>query len=1005
MRVVGRRNFVAVAGSLGLAIALATVGSAAAAKRQARDTTPANDPGTLFGGSVIALAPPTRLAVIATTATSVTVSWRRSADRSGVAGYTVFRDGVRVTSLSSSATRFKFAALSCGKSYVLGVEAYDRLGNPSARATILAPSGACTDNTAPSAPGGLAQADVTESSLTVRWTAAGDNVGVVGYEVFRAGVLVGSTASTLYGLTGLVCGTMYTIGVRAFDAAGNRSATASVILTTSPCPDRSAPSTPTGLVVSSVNETSVTVRWSAATDDRGVAGYGLYRGTTPAGTTQATSYTVSGLTCGSGYTIAVDAFDAAGNRSARSSIPASTSACPAPLPPPPTDTSAPTVPGGVTATGATATSISVRWNASTDNVAVAGYGLYRDSASAGSSSVTNATFSGLACGRSYLLAVDAYDASGNRSARSSVVTSTSPCPDTTPPSAPTGLTQTSNTETTIGLDWNAATDNVGVAGYGVYLAGVRVGATGAPGYTLGSLTCGTTYTVGVDAYDAAGSRSAQTTLVAQTRACATDRTPPSPPQNQAISAITPTSFRMSWSPAVDNVGVTDYALYLNGVRIGVTASTSYTYTGLACSTTYTVGLEARDAAGNASDVRYASGPVTTSACGASTPAPPPADTQAPTAPGNPTVGTVSQTSVAVSWSPSSDNVGVTGYGYYRGTAHVGNGTGTSYVFSGLSCGTGYSFAVDAVDAAGNRSAKAPVSATTSACPTAPPPGGGGGGSGSGTANLWVDTTGGSCARQATPGAYADAQACSWNGAYQAAQTGDLILVRGGSYGDVTIGPNKASASGVTFRTADGASVVVDDLENGHIAGGTGASNVSFVGPASARSFRSDKASNVVVDNWHVDCGGCNGVQTFHLEAADNVVVRNSEIENNNNNSLMWISGSNLTLRQQPDPRRRAARRVGRAHRVHVRLERDEPHPAQQPLLALRGDGRLHHRRQRRQRRPRREQRLREAVVVDRPNLEQRPGVPLQERREPLPGSVQLGLPLQHLRRSAQHHDG
>ena len=90
-------------------------------------------------------------------------------------------------------------------------------------------------------------------------------------------------------------------------------------------------------------------------------------------------------------------------------------------------------------------------------------------------------------------------------------------------------------------------------------------------------------------------------------------------------------------------------------------------------------------------------------------------------------------------------------------------------------------------------------------------------------------------------------------------------------------------------------MIVNDLENGHIAGGTGGSNITFVGPVAARTFRSDRASNVVVDNWNVDCNGCNGVQIFHLEAADNVVVRNSEIQDNNNNSLMWVSGSNLTF--------------------------------------------------------------------------------------------------------------
>ena len=147
--------------------------------------------------------------------------------------------------------------------------------------------------------------------------------------------------------------------------------------------------------------------------------------------------------------------------------------------------------------------------------------------------------------------------------------------------------------------------------------------------------------------------------------------------------------------------------------------------------------------------------------------------------------------------------------------------------------------------------------STSACaappPPPPPPG-----PAPGVANLWVDTSGGSCARLATPGAWVDSQACSWNAAYQAAQTGDLILVRGGSYGDVTIGPNKASiaAPGVTFRTATGETVVVNDFENGHIAGAAGGSNISFVGPASARTFRSDQSSNIVVDGWNIDCNGC-----------------------------------------------------------------------------------------------------------------------------------------------------
>src|SRR5205823_13030438 len=141
-----------------------------------------------------------------------------------------------------------------------------------------------------------------------------------------------------------------------------------------------------------------------------------------------TSYTFSGLMCGTSYTLAVDAYDGAGNRSAKSSITASTAACT-------TDTQAPTAPTGVTKSGATTTSISLSWTASTDNVGVAGYGLYKNSASAGSATSTSYTFSALACGTSYTLAVDAYDAAGNRSPQSSITASTASCPDTQAPTA------------------------------------------------------------------------------------------------------------------------------------------------------------------------------------------------------------------------------------------------------------------------------------------------------------------------------------------------------------------------------------------------------------------------------------------------------------------------------------------------------------------------------------------------------------------------------------------
>ena len=97
------------------------------------------------------------------------------------------------------------------------------------------------------------------------------------------------------------------------------------------------------------------------------------------------------------------------------------------------------------------------------------------------------------------------------------------------------------------------------------------------------------------------------------------------------------------------------------------------------------------------------------------------DTQAPTAPGTPTASAVTATSANLSWTASTDNVGVAGYDVVRvsgGTeTKVAASTANSVTVTGLTAGTAYSFAVYARDAAGNRSARsATVSVTTADTP-------------------------------------------------------------------------------------------------------------------------------------------------------------------------------------------------------------------------------------------------------------------------------------------------
>ena len=88
------------------------------------------------------------------------------------------------------------------------------------------------------------------------------------------------------------------------------------------------------------------------------------------------------------------------------------------------DTQAPTAPGGLASTGRTSSSVSLSWNASTDNVGVTGYDVYSGSSVVASATGTSATVTGLAASTAYTFTVKARDAAGNTSAASAPVSVT-----------------------------------------------------------------------------------------------------------------------------------------------------------------------------------------------------------------------------------------------------------------------------------------------------------------------------------------------------------------------------------------------------------------------------------------------------------------------------------------------------------------------------------------------------------------------------------------------------
>jgi glucose/arabinose dehydrogenase len=184
-------------------------------------------------------------------------------------------------------------------------------------------SAADADTTPPTAPAGPHTSDLTCTGVTFSWSASSDDVGVAFYDIYHDGQLMTSVPGTaLSAQLTAVPGATWGLYVNARDAAGNVSqASPTVTVSVPQCQaDTEPPSTPTG-VTATASGTTVTVRWSPATDNVGVTGYEVLRDGTVVGSTSGaatTSFTDSGLAANTRYRYQVRARDAQANRSAPS---------------------------------------------------------------------------------------------------------------------------------------------------------------------------------------------------------------------------------------------------------------------------------------------------------------------------------------------------------------------------------------------------------------------------------------------------------------------------------------------------------------------------------------------------------------------------------------------------------------------------------------------------------------------------------------------------------------
>lgn len=631
---------------------------------------------------------PQNLTEIEVTPTTAEISWEAANDNVAVTGYIVYLNGSPQETITG--TTYIFTGLSPETTYSLTVAATDAAGNTSAESVALEVTTPAVDLVEPSVPLNLTEGTITSTSINFSWDASTDNVGVTVYVVYLDDSENANVTGTTHTLEGLTPETEYSITVAAGDAAGNLSdPSMALVVSTLPAPDNDPPTAPQNLAAENVTHNMATLSWEAATDNVAVTEYVIFVDNLETATTAGTTYILTGLTPETDYTIEVAARDAAGNESARSSeVQIST------LTPP--DTEAPTTPGNLEVTEVTTTTIGIGWSSSNDNVGVTGYIVYLDATEVATVNITTYLFEGLNPSTDYEIYLEAVDAAGNRSVATPVV-ALSTLADIDAPDAPTGLQSIGSTESSITLSWTEPADNVGVVAYRIY-SGSQVGSTTSTSFSVSGLEPSTSYPFYVTALDAAGNESNPSNNIAASTLAEPDTQPPTNPSGLQASTITESSVNLSWNASTDNVGVTQYMIYRNGSQIGTTTSLNYTASALASGTTYTFFVLASDAAGNISGQSNAIS-VTTII---------PVDTEQPTAPVNLRTTAKTQTSISLTWSASTDNVGVTHYLIYQNGSLLGSTSGLSYTSSGLSPGTTYTIYVAASDAAGNISLRSNV---------------------------------------------------------------------------------------------------------------------------------------------------------------------------------------------------------------------------------------------------------------------------------------------------------
>ncbi len=387
--------------------------------------------------------------------------WNEAKDNEGIAGYEIYRNGAKVA--STTRNYYLLSGLSSRKGYAVYIKAFDTAGNYSEpSSTLIINEQYYQDTAAPAAPCNLRSAEITGASITLVWDTAIDNMGVTGYEVYQGNTLLGKTAETTYVVTGLTPETAYSFTVKAYDGAGNISAASEPYVVATLERDKQAPTPPRNLQVINLGVLAL-ISWDDSTDNTEVAGYEIYRNGEKIATTTRNYYLMSGISARTAYVVYLKAYDEEGNISEPSDSTILNERYYQ-------DTEAPTAPLNLRSTQITGTSVTIAWDAATDNMGVVGYEVYQDNVLIGKETGTTYTVTGLETWREYSFTVKAFDAVGNQSVASNEVKVT---PSIEAPSLFGAATTVDGTKIIVEFNKEMAAPPAAPAGFAVLVNGVN----------------------------------------------------------------------------------------------------------------------------------------------------------------------------------------------------------------------------------------------------------------------------------------------------------------------------------------------------------------------------------------------------------------------------------------------------------------------------------------------------------------------------------------------------